>query len=345
MKSNPSTWMPLYVGDYLRDTGHLSTAEHGAYFLMLMHAWTHGGELPADPPRLCIITKLNAKEWRHSNDVLMAFFQRNGGVLRHKRLDHELANATTMTEQRRIAGRHSAERRGRHKVTPPETPHEPPTEDKSMNVDTCERSANGQRDVEKTPEKNQRNARPSPSPSPKKKERVRGLRPLVAPTGDATDLPPAPDRPPDEQPAKAGPTATAILDWAVTVWNRVCGAKLTPVVKVTRNRSETFMRRWREDFHEDAEAWERYCQRVVDSPFLTNAQGKNRADWRANFDFVLAPRNFVRIEEGLWDADKAPRNRGKFAWLEDPPIVDPIDPVPEFDLEMTPDEHGTFRPN
>ena len=115
MKTKPSAWMPLYVGDYLRDTAHLSTSEHGAYFLMLMHAWTHGGELPGDGPRLCIITKMSAKDWRHSGDILMAFFQRHGAMLRHKRLDLELANATTLTDRRRTAGRLSAEARGRHR--------------------------------------------------------------------------------------------------------------------------------------------------------------------------------------------------------------------------------------
>lgn len=93
-------WMPLYVGDYLGDTGHLSTAQHGAYLLLMMHYWRQGG-LPDDDKQLAAITKLPLRLWMDSKETLQAFFFDGW---KHKRIEAELAKMQKVSERRSEAG-------------------------------------------------------------------------------------------------------------------------------------------------------------------------------------------------------------------------------------------------
>jgi uncharacterized protein YdaU (DUF1376 family) len=93
-------WMPLYVGDYLGDTGHLTTTQHGAYLLLMMHYWRKG-ELPGDDRQLSKITKLPLKTWCEYRPILQDFFHEGW---KHKRIDAELAKMTRVSEKRAIAG-------------------------------------------------------------------------------------------------------------------------------------------------------------------------------------------------------------------------------------------------
>lgn len=117
--SRSNVWMPFFIGDYLRDTAHLTASEHGAYMLLLMHAWTRGGSLPADEKRLQVMACTTGAAWKRSRDTLLAFFTRDGDTYRQKRIDHELAVSKSISEQRSIAGRASAEARKKHKDDDP----------------------------------------------------------------------------------------------------------------------------------------------------------------------------------------------------------------------------------
>lgn len=94
-------WMPLYVADYLADTGHLSTLEHGAYMLLIMHYWQHG-ELPAEETRISRVCRLSGDEWAESRETLKSLFDEDW---RHKRIDEELAEAEEKYRRRAEAGR------------------------------------------------------------------------------------------------------------------------------------------------------------------------------------------------------------------------------------------------
>ena len=93
-------WMPLYVGDYLGDTGHLTTTQHGAYLLLMMHYWRKG-ELPDDDRQLSKIAKLPLRSWCEYRATLQDFFYDGW---KHKRIDAELERMMRVSAKRAIAG-------------------------------------------------------------------------------------------------------------------------------------------------------------------------------------------------------------------------------------------------
>lgn len=99
--SKKDQWMPLYIAEYLADTGHLSTTQHGAYLLLLMHYWRKR-ELPDDDRQLAAIAKLPLRLWLGDcKETLQAFFT-EGWV--HKRVEDELQKRATVQQKRANAG-------------------------------------------------------------------------------------------------------------------------------------------------------------------------------------------------------------------------------------------------
>jgi uncharacterized protein YdaU (DUF1376 family) len=80
--------MPVYIGDYLADTMHLSTEQHGAYLLLLFHLWRRG-ILHDDDVVLAQITGLDPGAWSNSRAVLAGFFEIHDGLWRHRRVEQE----------------------------------------------------------------------------------------------------------------------------------------------------------------------------------------------------------------------------------------------------------------
>lgn len=95
--------MPLYVSDYLGDTRRLTTLEHGAYLLLIMEYWLHGG-IPDDDSELAEIAGLEPEEWARIRNRLARLFMPGW---RHKRIDAELAKAAEISGKRKA----NAERR------------------------------------------------------------------------------------------------------------------------------------------------------------------------------------------------------------------------------------------
>ncbi len=76
-------FMPLYVGDYLADTTHLTVTEHGAYMLLLMSMWRNGGSLPNDDKALARHARCTRGQWDRMRPVLIEFFEATDRTITH----------------------------------------------------------------------------------------------------------------------------------------------------------------------------------------------------------------------------------------------------------------------
>jgi uncharacterized protein YdaU (DUF1376 family) len=77
-----------HIGDYRRDTGHLTLLEHGIYRQLLDHYYISEKPLDANAMRLvCVRTTDECEAYAR---VLADFFVERDGVYFHKRCDHEI---------------------------------------------------------------------------------------------------------------------------------------------------------------------------------------------------------------------------------------------------------------
>jgi len=203
--SKPDTWMPLYIGDYLADTAHLTLEESGAYLHIIMAYWRNGGPLPNDPKRMAAICKCTPKKWKMVFPSVAPFFEISESEWRHKRIDQELSSATEKSNKNKERAEKAAAARWGQL-------------DASSNA-----SSNAQAQLKECP---------SPSPSPNTKPPVNNTGEQIrSPVSETAVAPPRENPPPsiaglackaireagiaDTNPSH--PTLAALLDAGATV--------------------------------------------------------------------------------------------------------------------------------
>jgi uncharacterized protein YdaU (DUF1376 family) len=105
-----------FIGDFQRDTGHLSLIERGAYRAMLDHYYATERPLPADVPSVSrLVGAIDAKERAAVERVLREFWIKTDDGYTNRRADTEIARAAAQRETNREIGK----RGGRPKKNPP----------------------------------------------------------------------------------------------------------------------------------------------------------------------------------------------------------------------------------
>lgn len=114
-RRNRPLWMPIYWHDYLGDTRHLNTLQHGAYLLLISAYWVRGGPLPNDAKFLRQVTGLHGNSWRYHSKILLDFFEEREGYLYHKRVESELLRSCDrIASAQRAAMRRWCDRNANH---------------------------------------------------------------------------------------------------------------------------------------------------------------------------------------------------------------------------------------
>lgn len=113
MAHDVGNFMPLYIADYLADTSHLSTLQHGAYLLLLLNYWRRGSKLPGNDAYLAQVARLPVREWQKHRDTIAQLFTVKDGWWIQKRVEEELARARSNFKSKSEAGAKGAAKRWR----------------------------------------------------------------------------------------------------------------------------------------------------------------------------------------------------------------------------------------
>ncbi|MEB0325779.1 DUF1376 domain-containing protein [Citrobacter portucalensis] len=95
-------YMQLYIADYLADTMHLSTEEHGAYLLLMFNYWQTGRAIPKT--RLAKIARVSDSRWVELQAVLNEFFEDDGENWIHLRIERDIESVVTSPRGKKLPG-------------------------------------------------------------------------------------------------------------------------------------------------------------------------------------------------------------------------------------------------
>jgi uncharacterized protein YdaU (DUF1376 family) len=102
-------WMPVYIGDFHKDTTDFTTETVGAYILLCLHHW-YKGPAKDDDETLARICKLSVEKFRPIRDDLLFFFRIEDGRWVHHKLQAEFVKwkkaRVSRSNAARIAANH-----------------------------------------------------------------------------------------------------------------------------------------------------------------------------------------------------------------------------------------------
>jgi uncharacterized protein YdaU (DUF1376 family) len=254
-----------YMGDFARDTAHLTMIENGAYDRLLDHYYSIEQPLPAGKVDLYRIARaMSGAERRAVDKVVDEFFHLNGDGLRHnKRADEEIKKREGQAEaNKRIA--EERERRRRVHKSLHETTHE------QNNESSTNRSTNDQ-----------------PNHSHSQKE-------LLTPPSESV-IPDCPHRELLALYAKHLPMLTQPRVWE---------GKRADLMRARWQRCAKACEAW-PGYSTQADGiafWDQFFAGVAESKTLTDGIPRREGNgvWKPDLPWLLKAENFAKVIEGKY---------------------------------------------
>lgn len=285
-----------HLGDYARDTGHLSPLEHGVYNLLLDRYYASEMPIPADQAhRIC---RARTREEREAVDtVLNEFFQLEDGVYKQGRVEGEIDRARARIDSARSNGK----RGGRPKKNP--AGYESETQQKPNGFPVGSETETGLKALQ-TPD------------SIHQKDQT-----LLSSAKPTTDLLGG-HQPPADLGARRAERLATVTDNAIAEYNRVLGRPVgkLPAVnpKVGRKKRQEQVRRMLQVASEicddqfgdkkiTPEFWESYFAACDAYPFMRGDGPYTgaHANWRPSFDYLTRPDTVLKVFERATQEDAA----------------------------------------
>ena len=99
-------YLPLYTGDYLRDTRALTPLEHGVFLMLLMYCWDTRGPLPTDEQDCAGLANCRSNtEIDALRKILRKFFIHMEDGWYNKRMQREIEKSVNISNARSEAGK------------------------------------------------------------------------------------------------------------------------------------------------------------------------------------------------------------------------------------------------
>lgn len=250
-------FLPLFTGDYLRDTRSLSPLKHGVYLLLLIYCWDTKGPVPLEEQDAAAITNCrSADEIDALRYVLGKYFTRCEDGFYNERMQNEIATSQFISKKRSEAGKMGAEARVKHRKI---------------------------KELKQVLSKSQASAKQLPVTP------TLTITPTLTPTTTLTLLPDSVDTSPTQS---VGPHCP--VKKIVELWNSTVGAAGgQKAMNLSKARTELIVRRWREvapASTAEGLTWfeQLFRDRIAASKFCTGRQpGKDGRVYRIGIDTAM----------------------------------------------------------